>query len=149
MSTTPIVDHSSSPPKGQQRQRRSLGEIQNSCNSTYVRPIGSELVCSKHPSCSNLPPTWSSVHDRFITYLATHAPLDKNGKVPRQEERMERWKSEDIARLVMERFPEIGRYYQIKVNMIEKRLALLDQAENDYFKSPYGAYTFEEWGRGI
>jgi hypothetical protein len=68
-------------------------------------------VCSKHPSCSNLPPTWSSVHDRFIAYLATHAPLDKNGKVPRQEEKMERWKSEDIARLVMERFPEIGRYY--------------------------------------
>jgi hypothetical protein len=33
--------------------------------------------------------------------------------------------------------------------MIEKRLALLDQAENDYFKIPYGAYTFEEWGRGI
>lgn len=24
---------------------------------------------------------------------------------------MERWKSEDIARLVRERFPEIGRYY--------------------------------------
>jgi hypothetical protein len=33
--------------------------------------------------------------------------------------------------------------------MIEKRLALLDQAENDYFKIPYGAYAFEEWGRGI
>jgi hypothetical protein len=31
--------------------------------------------------------------------------------VPRQEEKMERWKSEDIARLVTERFPEIGRYY--------------------------------------
>jgi hypothetical protein len=33
--------------------------------------------------------------------------------------------------------------------MVEKRLALLDQAENEYFKTPYGAYTYEEWGRGI
>lgn len=38
---------------------------------------------------------------------------------------------------------------QIKVSMIEKRLALLDQAENDYFKISYGAYVYEEWGRGI
>lgn len=34
--------------------------------------------------------------------------------------------------------------------MIEKRLALLDEAgDNDYFKMRYGAYKFEEWGRGI
>jgi hypothetical protein len=58
-----------------------------------------------------LPPTWTYVHDRFIAYLATHAPLDKNGKIPRHEERRERWRSEDIAKLVMERFPEVGRYY--------------------------------------
>jgi len=38
---------------------------------------------------------------------------------------------------------------QIRVSMIEKRLALLDQAENDYFKIPYGAYMYEEWGQGI
>jgi hypothetical protein len=39
---------------------------------------------------------------------------------------------------------------QIKVSMIEKRLALLDLAgDNDYFKIPYGAYGFEEWGQGI
>ncbi|KAE9372185.1 hypothetical protein N431DRAFT_439293 [Stipitochalara longipes BDJ] len=111
--------------------------------------MGPELVCSKHASCSNLPPTWNGNHDRFIAYLATHAPLDKNGEVPRQEEKREQWTNEDIARLVMERFPEIGRYYHIKVNMIENRLALLDQADNDYFKIPYGAYAFEEWGRGI
>ncbi|KAH8794512.1 hypothetical protein F5882DRAFT_288605, partial [Hyaloscypha sp. PMI_1271] len=116
---------------------------------TYARPVGTELVCKKHPSCSGLPQTWNYIHDRFIAYLATHAPLDRNGNVPRQEENRERWKSEEIARLVMERFPEIGRYYQIKVSMIEKRLALLDQAENDYFKMPYGAYASEEWGRGI
>ena len=30
--------------------------------------------------------------------------------------------------------------------MIEKRLALLDQAENDYFKIPYGAYTLKNGG---
>ncbi len=39
---------------------------------------------------------------------------------------------------------------QIKPSVIEKRLILLDQAgDNDYFKIPYGAYTYEEWGRGI
>jgi len=39
---------------------------------------------------------------------------------------------------------------QIKVSMIEKRLALLDlRGDNDYFKIPYGAYGYEEWGRGI
>lgn len=40
-------------------------------------------------------------------------------------------------------------FKQIKVAMIEKRLALLDQADNDYFKIPYGAYAYEEWGHGI
>lgn len=85
---------------------------QNSSNSTtYARPLGHELVCSKHPSCSKLPPSWNQIHDRFIAYLSTHAPLDRNGDIPRNEERRECWKSEDIARLVMERFPEIGRYY--------------------------------------
>lgn len=39
---------------------------------------------------------------------------------------------------------------QIKVPMIENRLVLLDQAgDNDHFKMPYGAYKYEEWGRGI
>jgi len=33
--------------------------------------------------------------------------------------------------------------------MIDSRLALLDQADNDYFKIPYGAYAREEWGRDI
>jgi hypothetical protein len=39
---------------------------------------------------------------------------------------------------------------QIKVGVIETRLALLDQAgDNDFFKVPYGAYRKEEWGWGI
>jgi hypothetical protein len=30
------------------------------------------------------------------------------------------------------------------------RLELLDESgNNDYFKIPYGAYKFEEWGKGI
>ncbi len=34
--------------------------------------------------------------------------------------------------------------------MIEKRLTLLDLAgDNDYFKRPYGAYMYEEWGKDI
>jgi hypothetical protein len=101
---------------------------QNSRTSTYIRPVGPELVCSKHPSCSNLPPAWNSIHDRFIAYLATHAPLDKNGKIPRHEEKRERWKSEDIARLVMERFPEIGTYY-VSVFLILRMLAFGDLTE--------------------
>lgn len=39
---------------------------------------------------------------------------------------------------------------QIKPSVIEKRLILLDEAgDNDYFKISYGAYAYEEWGRGI
>jgi hypothetical protein len=34
--------------------------------------------------------------------------------------------------------------------MIEKRLALLDEAgDNDYFQMQYGAYMYAEWGKGI
>lgn len=45
---------------------------------------------------------------------------------------------------------EANQLQQIKVGMIENRLALLDQAgDNDYFKMPYGAYRHEPWGRGI
>lgn len=47
------------------------------------------------------------MHDRFIAYLATHAPLEKNGRIQRREENRERWRSEDIAMLVMERFEEL------------------------------------------
>lgn len=77
----------------------------------YVRPIGPELVSPKHPSCLGLPLTWESVHDRFIAYLATHAPLDEHGKVQMEEEAKERWNMEDIAQLVRERFgKELGVY---------------------------------------
>ncbi|KAF8864290.1 hypothetical protein BDZ45DRAFT_685089 [Acephala macrosclerotiorum] len=116
--------------------------------SRYIRPTGPELVSSKHPSCIGLPQAWTCIHDRFIAYLATHAPLDKNGKIPRHEEKKERWRTEDIAREAVERFPKLGGH--IKPSSIEKRLILLDQAgDNDYFKKSYGAYTYEEWGRGI
>jgi hypothetical protein len=90
------------------RESESNSTPQDSRNNTYIRPIGPELVSSKHPSCSNLPPTWNYIHDRFIAYLATHAPLDKNGKIPRHEETRE---SEEIVALMMERFPELGRYH--------------------------------------
>ncbi|TVY20429.1 hypothetical protein LARI1_G001009 [Lachnellula arida] len=87
--------------------------------------------------------------DRFIAYLATHAPLDKNGRAPRHEERRERWKTNDIVRMIGERFPKLSGY-KIKTNAIEMRLALLDQAgDNDYFKMGYKTYEREEWGRGI
>ncbi|KAN0110341.1 hypothetical protein V8E51_006728 [Hyaloscypha variabilis] len=127
-----------------------LAKTQNPSHAIYTHPKGSELLVSaRHASCSKLPPPWNSTHDRFIAYLATHAPLDRNGRVPYQEERRERWSNRDIAQLVMDRFPEIGRYYHIKVKMIENRLALLDRLDNEYFKMPYGAYAMEGWGRGI
>jgi hypothetical protein len=75
-------------------------EIENG----YIRPLGPELVSPKHPSCLGLPLAWRSVHDRFIAYLATHAPLDMYGKVQTEEEAKERWTLEDIAKLVGERF---------------------------------------------
>ncbi|KAG4411479.1 hypothetical protein IFR04_015384 [Cadophora malorum] len=116
--------------------------------SSYTRPVGPELVSIKQPSCTGLPPQWTVVHDRFIAYLATHAPLDRTGKVQRREESRERWRNDDITRLVMERFGELDGC--IKVCMIENRLALLDQAgDNDYFKMPYGAYKYENWGWGV
>lgn len=75
--------------------------------SSYTRPVGPELVSIKQPSCTGLPPQWTVVHDRFIAYLATHAPLDRTGKVQRREESRERWRNDDITRLVMERFGEL------------------------------------------
>ncbi|KAL2066458.1 hypothetical protein VTL71DRAFT_2529 [Oculimacula yallundae] len=134
-----------------QKMRRSMSTHQTSkylYTDYYARPVGPELVCIKQPSCTGLPPTWTSIHDRFIAYLATHAPLDRNGRVQRREESRERWRGEDIARLVMERFRELDGL--IKVCMVENRLALLDEAgDNDYFKMPYGAYKYEKWGRGV
>jgi hypothetical protein len=49
------------------------------------------------------PPSNLEPHPRPLHHLPSN--------VPRQEENRERWKSEDISRLAMERFPEIGRYY--------------------------------------
>ncbi|KAH6717852.1 hypothetical protein BKA61DRAFT_293115 [Leptodontidium sp. MPI-SDFR-AT-0119] len=150
------VSHSTADEIRAQKLRRSMSTHQhinttttNTTNqSTYIRPVGPELVSNKQPSCTGLPPTWTSTHDKFIAYLATHAPLDKSGKVQRKEESRERWRNEDIARLVMERFKELDGC--IKVCMIENRLLLLDEAgDNDYFKMPYGAYKYERWGRGV
>ncbi|TAQ85155.1 hypothetical protein B7494_g6529 [Chlorociboria aeruginascens] len=114
----------------------------------YIKPTGPDLVNAKVPSCTDVPLGWNNKHDRFIAYLATHAPLDKNGKVPVDEEFRERYKAHDIARLVMETFPGLGSH-RLKASVIETRLMLLDQADNDYFRLPYGVYTSWEWGRGI
>ena len=47
------------------------------------------------------------MHDRFIAYLATHAPLTKEGLVPPAEELRERWRTAEIVRLLGERFAEL------------------------------------------
>jgi hypothetical protein len=77
-------------------------------SNSYQRPTGPEIVRPHIPSCSSLPQHWCPIHDRFIAYLATHAPLTESGRVPDREELRERWKTEDIARLVIERFPRLG-----------------------------------------
>ncbi|KUJ08462.1 uncharacterized protein LY89DRAFT_330822 [Mollisia scopiformis] len=150
VSTSAVSRHDSIRASAQQHIRRSMSEKQSSANNTirYTRPTGPELVSSKHPSCLGLPLAWTSIHDQFIAYMATHAPLDKNGNIPRHEEKKERWKTADIAQELVVRFPRLGGH--IKPSVIEKRLILLDQAgDNDYFKMPYSAYAYEEWGRGI
>ncbi|KAI6715572.1 hypothetical protein JHW43_001925 [Diplocarpon mali] len=136
------------------KSRRSINEQQSSRRpptstaTSYIRPVGPELVSIRQPSCTGLPAGWAATHDRFIAYLATHAPLDNNGEIQGKEESRERWGSEDIAILVMDRFGELDG--PIKTSMIENRLALLDQAgDNDYFKMPYGAYKYERWGSGV
>ncbi|KAH7370616.1 hypothetical protein BKA65DRAFT_545324 [Rhexocercosporidium sp. MPI-PUGE-AT-0058] len=145
--TAAVVNPSTSTEFRAQKPTTTTTTITND-QSSYIRPEGPELVSIKQPSCTGLPPTWTSIHDRFIAYLATHAPLDKSGKVQRKEESRERWRNEDIARLVVERFGELDGC--IKVCMIENRLLLLDEAgDNDYFKMPYGAYKYERWGRGV
>jgi len=76
----------------------------------FARPVGTELVCKKHPlapASSN----WNYITDRFITYLATHAPLDRSGNVPRQRRIGSVGRARKLLRLVMGEFPEIGRYY--------------------------------------
>lgn len=75
---------------------------------SYTRPTGPDIVAPHLPSCTGLPQDWSAVHDRFIAYLATHAPLTKDGKVPAREELRERWRTADIARLLRERFPGLA-----------------------------------------
>lgn len=77
-------------------------------SSSYTRPTGPEIVAPHLPSCSCLPEHWSAVHDRFIAYLATHAPLTGEGRVPASEELEERWRTADIVRLLRERFPVLA-----------------------------------------
>jgi hypothetical protein len=74
---------------------------------SYTRPTGPEIVAPHLPSCSPLPHDWSAVHDRFIAYLATHAPLTKDGLIPPAEELRERWRTVEIVRLLGERFAEL------------------------------------------
>ncbi|KAK0122163.1 hypothetical protein ONS95_010423 [Cadophora gregata] len=78
--------------------------------STYTRPIGPDLVSIKQSFCTDLPPQLATVHDTTIAYLATHAPLDKSGKVQRKEEIEERWRDESISCFIMERFAELHGY---------------------------------------
>lgn len=81
----------------------------------YTRPSGPELVNHRQPSCVSLPEAWNEVHDRFIAYLWSHCPLDRNGQVPRSEEKRDRWTSVEIATLVMERFPNLDSHVSIFV----------------------------------
>ncbi|KAG9231015.1 hypothetical protein BJ875DRAFT_430572 [Amylocarpus encephaloides] len=116
-------------------------------NTTYVRVHSSEHVSLRQPSCVGLPPTWNSTHDRFIAYLATHAPLDMYGGVPEFEEKRE-WSAAEMSRMVIVRFTSLEGFL-IKSTAIDKRLQLLDESGNDYFQIEYGAYRFEEWGHDI
>ncbi|PQE22815.1 hypothetical protein CJF30_00008384 [Rutstroemia sp. NJR-2017a BBW] len=113
---------------------------------TYYRIPGPELVNKSSPSCG-LPHSWSQKHDRFIAYLATHAPL-VNGKIPSHEMCKPRYTTEAISSMLLARFPELSRG-RIKVDIIERRLLLLDYCENDFFRVEYGAYGDFEWGQGI
>ncbi|EPE36303.1 hypothetical protein GLAREA_05641 [Glarea lozoyensis ATCC 20868] len=107
-----------------------------------------ELPSHTHPSCISLPPTWNTVHDRFIAYLSTHAPLDHQGKVPANEASRERWSVEDITKIVGERF-ELGGI-PLRAAAVELRLRLLDESgDNDFFQKRYGAYRGEKWGWGV
>jgi hypothetical protein len=95
----------------------SNGTYQNHrLRSAYTRFADLEIVRPHLPSCSSLPQHWNPIHDRFIAYLATHAPLTPQGHVPRSEELKERWSSGDIAGMVKERFPRFRdevRYFVI------------------------------------
>ncbi|KAM3084271.1 hypothetical protein ACMFMF_001628 [Clarireedia jacksonii] len=113
---------------------------------TYYRIPGPELVNKSAPSCG-LPHAWSQKHDRFIAYLATHAPL-VDGKIPSHEMCKPRYTTENISSMLLARFPELSRG-RIKVDVIERRLLLLDYCENDFFRVEYGAYGDFEWGYGI
>ncbi|KAL3418670.1 hypothetical protein PVAG01_10386 [Phlyctema vagabunda] len=144
------------------RGRTELTLKENPYIKTYSgRIISSETVDLRIPSSSGLPVGWSTKNDRFIAYLATHAPL-VNGKIPHDEISCERYSLEHIAKLCRERFPKFKHYVslaeavgyrivfgRISVASIENRLAILDLGENNYFKAPYGCYRHEPWGEGI
>lgn len=120
-------------------------------------------TATKIPSTPKLPKTWGKTHDRFITYLSTHAPLE-NGKIPKDEEQKPRYNNAQIASMMMDRFPELCTFtgddpwsqsilanapQRIKGPDIQRRLDILELNENDYFHMPYGAYSHEPWGTGI
>ncbi|KAH8820508.1 hypothetical protein F5884DRAFT_52352 [Xylogone sp. PMI_703] len=97
---------------------------------------------------TGLPPGWIDIHDRFIAYLATHAPLDRYGNIPDAGDYVEHFTSAEIAQMVRERFPQLDPL-RIRTQFIESRLHILDRADNDYFRQPYGAYKSRSWGYGI
>ncbi|KAG9243153.1 hypothetical protein BJ878DRAFT_568707 [Calycina marina] len=138
------VEQFSSQPSRTQHKRYSTQSERPS--KPYTRPTGPEIVRPHIPSSASLPQNWTSIHDRFIAYLATHAPLTENGKIPKREEFHN---TIEIVTMVRERFPRLGGQ-RLRSDAVEKRLILLDQAgDNDYFDIRYGAYSSYEWGQGI
>lgn len=63
-----------------------------------------ELTGPKLPSCSDLPLGWNRTHDRFIAYLATHAPLNRSGHIQRNEELLERYTLREMTILLRRHF---------------------------------------------
>ncbi|KAI9742427.1 MAG: hypothetical protein M1818_003961 [Claussenomyces sp. TS43310] len=113
---------------------------------TAASRTDSEAPAATIPSCSGLPMGWDKVHDRFIAYLATHAPLDRRGSPENQAPEFH--SNHQIAIMVRLKFPGF-RCFKIAEWAIEKRLDILELLDNDYFSRPYHAYEEEEWGYDI
>ena len=62
-----------------------------------MRNEDSEAVLKQFPSCLGLPIGWTDKHDRCIAYLATHAPLTSEGRVPNNESSQERYTYAEIS----------------------------------------------------
>ena len=58
----------------------------------------------KNSSNSGLPKGWKTIHDRFIAYLDTHAPLTRDGAIAFREWKAPRYTIDKMACLLKERF---------------------------------------------